>query len=495
MIEREDAIFIWKELFLNLERNFPMTAKRLFDIESRPIRWLVWVTLGVLLVLALLYYEERTLIMDAAYQGFSLLRKDALSIQVNRFGAAFVQAFPLFSARMGLSLQATLWLYSVSFVLEPIICVLILWFGIKHKRMGLAMVLFMTLLVSHTFYWTQSELLQAIVLLLFFFGMIMKWMPLKPQHFLILLPLLSVILFLHPLIFIPFLFIWIFLLWSKDFRKNRWYYLLLLTFFIILACKHLLVPTKPYDASSYKMAQGILEHLGNLFSITSTKNMVHYFITDYFFIIPLWGLITWYYIKKRSWKKLALLQTFFWGYILLINLSYARGLHQYHAESFYRILVVFLIMPLLYDLWENVTIRRALIIALPLVVFIRILNISQRHHIYEQKVHWHRELLQKTNTIQDRKLMLFEKDAPKNKPDITWATPFVTALISTLDDPGNSRTILLTKENNSVYKQYQQSRDVFIGPFEGWKLADFKDPYFHFDTTTVYRLLEKVDLK
>ncbi len=91
-------------------------------------------------------------------------------------------------------------------------------------------------------------------------------------------------------------------------------------------------------------------------------------------------------------------------------------------------------------------------------------------------------------------MTLFEKDAPVNKPDITWATPFVTSLISTLDDPGNSKTILMTKENNSVYKQYQDSRDVFIGPFEGWKFVDFNDPYFHFDTTTVYRLLEKEDL-
>ncbi|KAA3630677.1 MAG: hypothetical protein DWQ02_17625, partial [Bacteroidetes bacterium] len=379
--------------------------------------------------------------------------------------------------------------------LELVICVLILWFGVKHKRMGLGIVLFLTLLVSHTFYWAQSELLQAIILLLFFYGMTMKWMPLKPKHFLILLPLLPVILFLHPLIFIPFLFIWVFLLWSKDFPKNRWYFLLLAAFFIILAYKHLLVPTKPYDASSYKMARGIWEQFGNLFSISSTKNMVNYFLTDYFFIIPLWGLISWFYFKKRSWKKMALFQAFFWGYILLINLSYARGLHQYHAESFYRILVVFLIFPLLYDLWKNQTYRKILIIALPIVVFIRIVNISQRHHVYEQRVSWHRELLQKTDNIPETKLTLYEKDAPVDKPDITWATPFVTSLISTLDDPGHSKTILMTKANNSVYKQYQNHHDVFIGPFEGWKFADFKDPYFHFDTTTVYRLLEKQDLK
>jgi hypothetical protein len=130
-----------------------MSENIILGLRNKYLCWLVWGTFGVLLILASLYYEERTMIMDTAYQGFSILRKDAFSIQVNRFGAIFVQAFPLLSARAGLPLNITLWLYSVSFIIEPLICVLILWFGVKHRRIGLAMILFLTLLVSHTFYW------------------------------------------------------------------------------------------------------------------------------------------------------------------------------------------------------------------------------------------------------------------------------------------------------------------------------------------------------
>ncbi len=470
-----------------------MAENRFLDLHSKYLRWLVWGTFGVLLILASLYYEERTMIMDTAYQGFSILRKDAFSIQVNRFGAAFVQVFPLLSARAGFPLNITLWLYSISFVLEPLICVLILWFGVKHKRMGLVMILFLTLLVSHTFYWIQSELFQAIILLLFFFGMVMKWMPLHWKHFFVLVPLLPIILFLHPLLFIPFSFIWLFILFSKGFDKNQHYYWLLIIFLLMLVLKHTLVPTKPYDASSYKMVGGVLEHFGDFFSIKSTQNLIHYLLTDYFFILPLWGMISWFYTKNRSWKKQCLFQMFFWGYLLLINLSYARGLHQYHAESFYRILVVFLIIPLLYDLWESTAYRKILVFVIPLMIIVRLVNISQRHHVYTQRVDWHRMLLQKTEHLGAPKIALFEKDAPPEKPEISWATPFVTALISAHDNPEKTKTLLLTKENNSVFKQYQNDKTVFIGPFEAWNITDFKDPYFHFDTSASYRLINRED--
>jgi hypothetical protein len=284
-------------------------------------------------------------------------------------------------------------------------------------------------------------------------------------------------------------------LFSKDFDKNQHYYRLLIIFLLMLALKHSLVPTKPYDASSYKMVRGVLEHFGNFFSIKSTQNLIQYLLTDYFFIVPLWGVVTWFYIQKRQWKKQFLFQIFFWGYLLLINLSYARGLHQYHAESFYRVLVVFLIIPLLYDLWQNTAYRKILVFAIPLMVMVRLVNISQRHHVYSKRVSWHRMMLEKTEHLNTKKITIFEKDAPPYKPEISWATPFVTALISAHDDPGNSRTILLTKAKNSVFKQYQSDEKVFIGPFEAWKIGEFKDPYFHFDTTTCYRLISRKDWK
>lgn len=471
-----------------------MASKQFLDLESKSLRWLVWITFGILLILASLHYQERTMIMDAAYQAFSILRKDSFSIQVNRFGAAFVQAFPLLSAKAGLPLQQTMWFYSIGFILEPLICVLILWFGFKHQRMGLAMVLFLTLLVSHTFYWVQSELFQAVILLLFFFGMVMKWMPLKWKHLIVLIPLLPVIIFLHPLIFIAFIFISVFIMLSGGFEKSKPYYWLMLAFLLTLVLKHTLVPVKPYDASSYKMIQGVLEHYAQFFSIKSTQNLIQYLLTDYFFILPLWAIISWYYFKAGMWKKMALFQSFFWGYLLLINLSYARGLHQYHAESFYRMLVVFLIIPLLYDLWQNKSYRKIMLVAIPIMILIRLVNISQRHHIYTQRVEWHRSLIKKTSGLKTDKLTLFEKDAPQNKPDITWATPFVTSLISTHDDPNSTKTILLTKENSSVFKQYQNNPKVFIGPFEAWEIVDFRDPYFHFDTTTYYHLISKEEL-
>jgi hypothetical protein len=472
-----------------------MSENKNLLIEEKPIRWMVWLTFIILLVLASVFYMERTLIMDASYQGFSVLSRDGFAIQVNRFGAAFVQAFPLFAARAGLPLNTVIWLYSMAFIIEPLLCVLILWFGVKNQKMGVAIVLFLTLLVSHTFYWVQSELLQAVILLLFFFGLLIKWMPLKAWHFLILFPLIPVIIFLHPLIFIPFLFLWIFTAISPSFKKNIGFYIVFIGFIATLLWKHFMVPAGAYDASSYKMAQGIIEHFWDMLDKQSTQDFIHYILTDYFFIMPLYLLNTFFYLKKKKWGKQILFQFFFWGYLSLINLSYSWGIHQFHAESFYRVLVIFLVIPLLYDVWKDAKFRKYLIYILPFIVFVRLINITARHDVYSARVHWHQELLEKIRPMEERKFVLMEKDAPPKKPEISWATPYVITMMTALEHPDSVRTVLLVDENNKNYQNFLDRKDMLLGPFGPLEFSKFKDDIFNFDTTGVYRMLTKEDLE
>ena len=52
-----------------------------------------------LLVLSIVFWRERTLFLDVAYQTVLMLRDDQVQVQVQRFGAAVVQALPLFNFR------------------------------------------------------------------------------------------------------------------------------------------------------------------------------------------------------------------------------------------------------------------------------------------------------------------------------------------------------------------------------------------------------------
>lgn len=367
--------------------------------------------------------------------------------------------------------------------------------GAKNQKMGLAIVLFLTLLVSHTFYWAQSELLQAIVLVLFFYGVVMKLMPLKGWHLIILTPLTPVIIFLHPLIFIPFLFLWLFILLSNKFPKNIWYYAIFVIFVITLFVKHFWIPTGAYDNKSYGNADGIFSRLFDVFGKKSSRDFLHYCLTDYFFILPLFVFINYYYIKYKNWLKLVLFLSFFLGYFELINLSYHWGISQFHVESFYRVFVVFLVIPLIFDIWDDLKYRKVLLYLIPFMVFVRLINITARHDIYTARVEWNKELLQKVSSFEERKFVLLEKDAPENRPLISWATPYVTSFLSTLENPDSTVTVLLVSENNKNYQEHLSEQKLFLGPWGPLLIPRFKQNYFHFDTTGIYRVLKKEDLK
>jgi hypothetical protein len=105
-----------------------------FNISEKPIRLLVWLTFLFLFLLAFIFFMERTLIMDASFQCFSLLVRDGFAIQENRFGAIIVQIFPLLASKAGLSLKAVLVLYSLAYIVEAFICFLILWRGGGGKK-------------------------------------------------------------------------------------------------------------------------------------------------------------------------------------------------------------------------------------------------------------------------------------------------------------------------------------------------------------------------
>ncbi len=65
-------------------------------------------TYTLLLILAVIYYLERTVFADIAFHLFSLIMTENWTIQNFRFGALFTQFLPLLGIKLGVSLQSLL---------------------------------------------------------------------------------------------------------------------------------------------------------------------------------------------------------------------------------------------------------------------------------------------------------------------------------------------------------------------------------------------------
>ena len=60
---------------------------------------------GVLFILSFLFYKERTVFLDAAYDLFFIIKDNRFEIQNCRFTALFTQVLPLMASRLGAPLD------------------------------------------------------------------------------------------------------------------------------------------------------------------------------------------------------------------------------------------------------------------------------------------------------------------------------------------------------------------------------------------------------
>lgn len=95
-------------------------------------------TYGVLLILSILFYKERTAFADISYHLFAILKDGTFAIQNNRFGAAITQLVPLVGSKLGLSLKAIAISYSIAFALLYLLIFIIICEYLKNTKIALA---------------------------------------------------------------------------------------------------------------------------------------------------------------------------------------------------------------------------------------------------------------------------------------------------------------------------------------------------------------------
>jgi hypothetical protein len=143
--------------------------------EDRFIFRLGFAGMTALLLLSVIYWRERTLFLDVAYQTVLMLRDGDVQVQVQRFGAAVVQALPLWGSKLMLPLKDVLLLYSVSFTLLYLLFFTLTAVVFKDRLMSWAMLCLYLLMTVDGFYWCTSELQQGLGFMLVVWAFIRRF--------------------------------------------------------------------------------------------------------------------------------------------------------------------------------------------------------------------------------------------------------------------------------------------------------------------------------
>ena len=461
----------------------------------RIANWAAWSTLFLLGGMAWYYYLERTVILDAAYQTFAMIFHDNLAIQVNRFGAAVTKWLPFVAYKWSWSLDTILRLYSVSFIVYG--GLLFGWLQwARNQKMALVLIFFYTLLVSHTFYWIQSEQLQGTAMTIWLFGLLLSGYPMKWWHFLLSMPVVVVIVFIHPLTFIPFSFLWCYFWLHQKWYRHWGYYGVLAWFLGVLAYKPYVAQNTNYDELSYSLIDNFWNHYHEVLQLKSTLHFWTFLQTDYYFYPLLLLVLVLFYGIRLKLLKLLLFIGFNVGYFALIHGSFPWGPEQFYIESFYQIFTVFIAVPLVFEVmpWLAKQWKPLLPIVVIGLLASRLIHIGLQRQPYHERLQWNLDMLAHTRQFSTSKFLINEKDIDLDFYLMSWGSAFETLMLSALHHPDSTRTFYIFQEKDINIEESLKLKDTYITPFGPIKGHSLNARYFNFTDTSTYRLLDKEEL-
>ncbi len=433
-----------------------------------------------LFVFSILFFKERTIFCDIAFHLFLIL-KDNTFVPNFRFGAFFTQLYPLFAARAGMSLSSVMMAYSVGFIFYHFIYFLICGLVCRRYQFGLCILLFNLLFLSHTFYWMQSELPQAINLFILVLAVAstVKSNDIKPLALAVIFLGLFIVVFTHPLAIFPVVYCIIFFLLSKDepvIDKK-----LLYSIFIFSIGTYLIKVTffqGGYDSQAMSTVHSL--PFKNIFSIYSNVHFVHNCFIKYYWIPILSLLVFTYYLVRKDWRKCILFCLFMIGYLELVNLTHANSDgYDFYIENQYLPLGIFIALPLVFDVFPAIKKKYVAELFFTVILATGCIRIYNTHESWSARLNWERHFLVEN---EGKKMIVDEKKTPVNLLLMTWGTPLEFWLLSTTEYK-RSASVIITGNPESYMGFIDSSKSLIVtgGLFP---YSTLSGRYFKFEDTS-----------
>lgn len=447
-----------------------------------------------LFLLAILFYLQRTAFVDLSFHLFYLLKDQDLCIQNYRIGAAFTQSFPIVGAYLGFSLKAIAILYSCSFIVLYISTFSCILFIFKNTKLAYIYLLFCILMTTHTFFWAQSELPQGVAFLFLYIGLLFNFdieqMYSSKFKIIGLFALLIVVVFTHPLLIFPFVFLHVFFFINKMLKRK----LLFTSFFLygfILSLKVLFFST-PYDRGSMSGVKNFVSHFPNYFDTISFKHFWQYLIHEYYLLLLLFIITFLFLVYTKKWLNLGLMLISTIGYLTLINVSYINGSEQFYLENQYLLLVIFVALPFIYLVMPIVSNTRwswFFSIVLLISLFSRIWIIEP---VYSSRLNLIREIVTQMKNKNLSKVVLVNENIPLDKLLMTWGGTYESWLVSTLEQEQTRTFVVETLEHQFDYTLLNPL--VWTTHFGDFKINTLNQSFYKLDTLNVYKRMNYNEL-
>lgn len=463
-------------------------------VAHRPYRRLGIGTMLILLVLAGIFWRERTWFIDIAYQTCLMIKDGTLQVQVYRYGSGAVQILPLLAIKAELPLGWVSWFYSVSIHLLFFIFFLLSTYGLRRSDIGLGIALLYTIMVFDGFYWVTSELQQGLGLAFVQYAFWLRFPKLdRWWQWVIQIPLVFLLGFYHPLIFIVYFFGAAYLAWSRPELRHYRFVIAALLMIGVLFVKSRYFSNYYDDGRLTNFWKNATEQWPNYFQFEAWTDFFQNLVTIWWGLLLGWILVLGALLWQRRWVAFLFVFGASFAFMLISVINSPNTPHRFYAEVNYYPLAVFVVLPFCIDLlpqWHE-RFPRALPVALAIFFVARLAGIALAHQPFTDRLVWLEDRIEEgrrqfpeTNRFYYRNTSELEDTLLMN-----WGVPFETLLMTaTQDGRDSTATLYLLADYEERQRKSLQRQDLFVSPFSDLPIDTLEGNYFHLGEAS-YRLL------
>lgn len=444
---------------------------------------------GALILQSLIFSMERILFADCAFHLYQFINEQDFQVFNLRFISVLTQVVPISGVMGGWPLETLVKAYSLSFSVLYYIYFILVAHVARDRAVAVAIILFHSIFILHSFFWIQSEFPQGLMLLFFAYALFRKRGAVWNGLFaLLLIP----VLFSHPMMLFPVIFLMLFDLRQTD-STGKYFYWTLILFAIAIFILKSNLPFTAYEGSRISFKK-LWRNLPGIFQSDTFGIFIKWLLRDYFMLLI--GLLATvvYYLRKRLYGRCALLLAFFIGYAVLVILSYPdikNDRLQFYFENLCLPLGFFVALPLSFDIIMSggfFTPKRLAVAGACVFKIFLIVMISKS---FTARLDYLANMIKSVEKFPEKKFVMPASLLDMDVIRLEWALPCETMIYSSLSDKTATITIAQSRDAEDAR---QKGTGNVLEPFRIISQGGLNPAYFNISGED-YRVLAASDLK
>jgi hypothetical protein len=463
--------------------------------------WVASFFFTVYAVFAVVYFKERCIYIDSAFQLFKIINFENFNFEAHRYGVVFSQFLPLLAIKFALPLKYVLIAFSLSFVLLGYLVFLLCYHVLHEKKVAFIIPVSLISGIAQGFFYTVTEIYQASLFVVLFYAWqnvnVLKINTLKNEIFSL---VISFVLFLlcflcHPSAIFAIVFIVFYLKIRNKAGLNIQTIMLLLSFVLVALIKLFLTGSTSYEGNIFSDFLNSPALILNVFSLYPANFFKNNFMFGIYFIPSLmlvFLLLT--YLFKKQYQLFIYVTLAVCLYWCILVLTFYKGDDDIVMEKTFALWLLFIIIPFANDIFYNNVFKKTIAVLLFIVIIVvGFLFVNDSGLLYKRRLIYIQSLLDKT-TVNVCSKRIINKTDLHGIVRIPWAVSVETLLLSALNNPEQQQTIFIADETMVLDKVDLTDSTLFLlTPFYLQFNTPLNQKYFKLDNCA-YQWIKKEDL-